>query len=268
MKKFVSCFVIVFTLIACIAVFVGCNEKKDECIVTFIVSNGTQDVRYEKTITSGELVKMSDFNNLKDNDFTIGNGIFTGFFRDSNCVFKYDDSEPIQNDTTLYVKQSREGTQVLNFVLDGITYPLAVERTRMVNAYDFLISAYGKSAYVEQFDFFKDEQCSERLDLNGYNYKSCEFDFWNNCKIYVKKHDITTINFCIHNDSGACTTSFDVLIRTDKNLDATMFAELYSAYIGDNPFTAATVAFYSDKNLKNKITTVGTCTTIHVNVQP
>lgn len=266
LKRCLPFLILVFALIACVAVFVGCNEKDNNCVVTFVVSGGSQDARYEKTVTPGTLVKMSDFNDLIGDDFAVGKGIFTGFFRDSNCVFKFDDSEPICNDTTLYVKHSNAGTPVLNFVLDGNTYPLAVDRTDTVNVYDFILSAYGKSAYAEQFDFFKDEQCTEALNLTDYNYKSCEFDFWYNCKIYVKKHDVAIVNFCTHNNSSECTTSFSARIRTDKTLDADMFAKFYSAYTGDTSFTATNATFYSDASLKNEIHTAGKCTTVHVNV--
>ena len=257
---------IVSILVLSVAIFAGCNENSDECVVTFITENGGKEVRYEKAVKAGALVTLQDFTSLQNGDSSVGHSVYTGFFRNSNCVFKFDDEEPIRHDTTLYVKQSPEGTPVLNFVLDGKTYPLAVVRTKTVSSFDFIASAYGKSAIPEQFDFFKDEQCTEKIDLTGFNYKSCTFDFWQKCTIYVKKHDVATVAFCIHNDGGECATTFDALVRTDENLNAQSLQEQYSAYTGGATLDFANAKFYSDATLNAEISSIGNLKTVHVNI--
>lgn len=266
MKKTILCLTIVSILVLGVAIFAGCNENSDECVVTFITENGGKEVRYEKAVKAGALVTLQDFTSLQNGDSSVGHSVYTGFFRNSNCVFKFDDEEPIRHDTTLYVKQSPEGTPVLNFVLDGKTYPLAVERTKTVISFDFIASAYGKSAIPEQFDFFKDEQCTEKIDLTGFNYKSCTFDFWQKCTIYVKKHDVATVAFCIHNDGGECATTFDALVRTDENLNAQSLQEQYSAYTGGATLDFANAKLYSDATLNAEISSIGNLKTVHVNI--
>ncbi len=268
MKKTIICLTLVSILVFSVALFVGCDNNSEKIVVTFITTGNGNESRYEKTVNDGDLITMSDFTALQNGDSSIGHGIYTGFFRDSNCVFKFDDSEPIRHNTVLYVKQSPEGTPVINFILEGKTYPLAVERTKTVSVFDFIASAYGKSSIPEQFDFFKDEQLTEKIDLTGYNYQSCTFDFWQKCNIYVVKHEIATVAFCIHNNGGDCTTSFSALIRTDENINAQLLQSLYSAYYGNTSLNFANATFYSDATLKTAITSVGTLKTIHVDIKP
>lgn len=268
MKKVISCLALVSILILGVALFVGCDNNSEKIVVTFITTNNGNESRYEKTVNEGDLISINDFIELNGKDSSIGHSIYTGFFRDSNCVFKFDDSEPIHHDTVLYVKQSPEGTPIINFILEGKTYPLAVERTKTVSVFDFIASAYGKSSIPEQFDFFKDEQLAEKIDLTGYNYQSCTFDFWQKCNIYVKKHEIANVEFCIHNNGGNCTTSFSALIRTDENIDAQSLQNLYSAYYGNASLNFTNAAFYSDATLETAITSVGTIKTVHVDIKP
>ncbi len=267
MKKVISCLTLVSILVFGVVLFVGCDKNSEKIVVTFITIGNGNESRYEKTVNTGDMITMSDFTELKNEDASVGHSVYTGFFRDSNCVFKFDDSEPIHHDTVLYVKQSPEGTPVINFILEGKTYPLAVERTKTVSVFDFIASAYGKSSIPEQFDFFKDEQLTEKIDLTGYNYQSCTFDFWQKCNIYVKRHEIATVEFCIHNNGGNCTTSFSALIRTDENINAQLLQSLYSAYYGNTSLNFTNAIFYSDATLENAITTVGKIKTVHVDIK-
>lgn len=138
-------------------VFVACDdtENKNECTVTFVTSGLESVERYEKTVKKGETVSIEDFIALTGETTRIGNSIYTGLYNDSSCVFKRDDSIPISENTTLYVKKSAEGTPVVNFVLDRKTYSLAVEKTKTLGVFDFIASAYGKSAIPEQIRLFQ-----------------------------------------------------------------------------------------------------------------
>lgn len=40
MKKTILCLTIVSILVLSVAIFAGCNENSDECVVTFITENG------------------------------------------------------------------------------------------------------------------------------------------------------------------------------------------------------------------------------------
>ena len=50
MKKTILCLTIVSILVLSVAIFAGCNENSDECVVTFITENGGKEVRYEKAV--------------------------------------------------------------------------------------------------------------------------------------------------------------------------------------------------------------------------
>lgn len=268
MKKHFAFFAVLL-IISFSLIFVACDdtENENECTVTFVTSGIESVERYEKTIKKGETVSIDDFIALADKTTKIGNSIYTGLYNDSSCVFKRDDSIPINENTTLYVKKSAEGTPVVNFVLDGKTYSIAVEKTKTVGVFDFIASAYGKSSIPEQFDFFKDERCTEKLELTGYTYKTCASDFWQRYTIYVKKHNVATINFCIHEDGSECASSFEALVRTDETLSSDLFEKLYREYYGDDSRSFENVTFYSNETLANVITVAGELTKIHVNVK-
>lgn len=268
MKKHFAFFAVLL-IISFSLIFVACDdtENENECTVTFVTSGIESVERYEKTIKKGETVSIEDFIALADKTTKIGNSIYTGLYNDSSCVFKRDDSIPINANTTLYVKKSAEGTPVVNFVLDGKTYSIAVGKTKTVGVFDFISSAYGKSAIPEQFDFFKDERCTEKLELTGFEYKTCASDFWQRYTIYVKKHNVATINFCIHEDGSECASSFEALVRTDETLSSDLFEKLYREYYGDNSRSFENVTFYSNETLENVITVAGELTKIHVNVK-
>lgn len=121
--------------------------------------------------------------------------------------------------------------------------------------------------YPNKFDFFKDEQCTEKLELTGYEYKTCASDFWQRYTVYVKKHNVATINFCIHENSNVCTSSFEALVRTDETLSSKLFERLYREYYGDDSRSFVNVTFYSDETLENAITVAGELTKIHVKVK-
>lgn len=264
MKK-QTVFLAILSIICLSLCFVACDDVKDNCTVTFVTSGIGVVERYEKTIVKGDVIRFEDFNEAREKSTQIGCFVYTGLYLDSSCVFKRDDSTPIFCDTTVYVKKSAEGTPVVNFVLDGENHFLAVEKSKTVGVFDFIASAYGKSAIPEQFDFFKDEQCTEKLILNGYSYKTCSFDFWQRCNIYVKKHDVANVEFCIHNGGESCST-FLALVRTDEPLGTNTLQMIYNAYFGEGVVSVQNAVFYSDEELEDEISVVGELRKIHASV--
>lgn len=260
---------IAMLIVVCLSLaLVACNDvEKDEYTVTFVTSGVGEIERHEKTVKSGATISLADFTAFQGDSSKIGNNIYTGLFSDSSCVFKRDDSQPITQNTVVYVKKSAEGTPIINFILNGEKFPLAVEKTKTVGVFDFITSAYGKSAIPEQFDFFKDEKCTEKIDLNGYSYKSYAFDFWQRCTIYVTKHPVSTIDFCIHISGGECTSSFGALVRTDEPLNASVFQSLYRAYFNNDAYTVSKAKFYSDSSLTIEVASAGELKKIHVNIE-
>lgn len=113
--------------------------------------------------------------------------------------------------------------------------------------------------------FFKDEQCTEKLILNGYSYKTCSFDFWQRCNIYVKKHDVANVEFCIHNGGESCST-FLALVRTDEPLGTNTLQMIYNAYFGEGVVSVQNAVFYSDEELEDEISVVGELRKIHASV--
>lgn len=79
MKKTILCLAIVSILVLSLAIFAGCNENSDECVVTFITENGGKEVRYEKTVKAGALVTLQDFTSLQNGDSSVGHSVYTGF---------------------------------------------------------------------------------------------------------------------------------------------------------------------------------------------
>lgn len=75
MKKTILCLAIVSILVLSVAIFAGCNENSDECVVTFITENGGKEVRYEKTVKAGALVTLQDFNALQNGDSSVGHSV-------------------------------------------------------------------------------------------------------------------------------------------------------------------------------------------------
>ena len=162
-------------------------------------------------------------------------------------------------------QKTNEGVPIINFMLDGKSYTLSVDKTQPINVFDFITCAYGKASVPSQFEFYRDENMTDKIELVDFSYKECDLSFWNSYTIYVKSHQLASVKFCLHDING-CATSFNAHILTDELLTAELFQNLYREYYNDKAFTLSKAVFYSDKNLTNQIyyATNETQNTIHV----
>lgn len=241
----------------CFATLIACDNDKpsDERTVSFVtVSDGKQEEVFTATIKVGETVNLSTYISLlpKSNGISIGHYNYTGPFWDEACFHKHDDDLAITSNATFYVKKTSEGIPLINFVLEGKSYTLAVDKTQPISVSDFITCAYGKASAPSQFEFYKDENMTDKIELIDFSYKECDLNFRNSYSIYVKKHQIANITFCLHNING-CATSFVGRILTDELLTAELFQNLYREYFNDKTFTLSKAIFYSDKDLTNQV---------------
>lgn len=268
MKRF-YCILTLLILLCCFATLTACNNgvSPNTCTVTFIiVLDGEKTDRYTTTVNIGDTIDLSSFNNiLPATNTTIGHYNYTGPFWDEACFHKHDDDLAITSNATFYIKKTNEGVPIINFMLDGKSYALAVDKTQPINVFDFITCAYGKASVPSQFEFYKDENMTDKIELVDFSYKECDLSFWNSYTIYVKNHQIASVKFCLHDING-CATSFNTHILTDELLTTELFQNLYREYYNDKTFTLSKAVFYSDKNLTNQIyyATNETQNTIHV----
>ena len=268
MKRF-YCILILLILLCCFITLIACNAdtSSNTCTVTFItVLDGEKADIYTTTVTIGDTINLSSFKNvLPTTNTTIGHYNYTGPFWDEACFHKHDDDLAITSNATFYIKKTNEGVPIINFMLDGKSYTLSVDKTQPINVFDFITCAYGKASVPSQFEFYRDENMTDKIELVDFSYKECDLSFWNSYTIYVKSHQIASVKFCLHDING-CATSFNAHILTDELLTAELFQNLYREYYNDKTFTLSKAAFYSDKNLTNQIyyATNETKNTIHV----
>jgi len=257
MKKIIVISVSIIIVLLCVFCLFACDndESSDERAISFVtICDGKQEETIATKVKVGETVNLTTYINLlpESDEISIGHYNYTGPFWDEACFHKHDDDLTITSDSTFYIKKTSEGVPLINFVLEGKSYTLAVDKTQPINVYDFITCAYGKSSVPSQFEFYKDENMTDKIGLTYFSYKECNLNFWNSYTIYVKKHQIATVTFCLHDING-CATSFNVRILVDELLTTELFQNLYREYFNDKTFTLSKAIFYSDKDLTNQI---------------
>lgn len=223
MKKVVTLVLILLSIVSLCITLCACDNNKNDCItITVIVRESGQISQESYSIVKpkGSCVSLDDFDKFihPEQEISFGYSAYAGLYIDEECIFKHDEDCQINNDITLYIRHNGGVVPTINFVLDGKTYSMIAPNEKSITAFDFIATAYGKSAIPEEFDFFVDENCTVPLELIGENYKTCYRNIFNAYTIYVKKTEVN--HFCFkYTMNGTHINSFNALLRVDTVLD-------------------------------------------------
>lgn len=227
MKNLIILLLITAILASICIAFVACDN--DTINVKIVVrSYGVED---EETYTLstkhvGDTVTFEDYKAVATQYITFSSSHEVGFYLDKECVYKRDDSAPLDGDITLYVKRQPSITPEICFILDGENYNFVTTENKEVTAFDFILSAYGKHAIPDEFEFFVDEDMTIPLELEGFNYKNCYRDIYNTYKVYVKRSEVRLFKLnCLY--YGVEHNEPLVLLNVDKPLDDGMVVNLF-----------------------------------------
>lgn len=227
MKKPIVLLLLIAILASMCVAFVACND--DTITVTIIARS--YGIKSEETYTLlkkhiGDTITFEDYTAVSKQYISFSSWHEAGFYLDSECVYKRDDSILLDGDITLYVKRQPSNTPEICFILDGEQYNIVTTNNKEITAFDFIISAYGKHAIPDEFEFFKDEAMTIPLELEGFNYKECYRDIYNTYKIYVKKSEVRLFKLnCLY--YGYEHKEPVVLLNVEKPLDDNMVVSLF-----------------------------------------
>lgn len=227
MKK-TTAIILTFVLILglCI-VLCACSDSNNVTITVIVRESGQiSQESYSIVKPKGSCVSLDDFDEFihPSQEISFGYSAYAGLYIDEECIFKHDEDCQINNDITLYIRHNGGVVPTINFVLDGKTYSMIAPNDKSITAFDFIATAYGKSAIPEEFDFFVDENCTIPLDLVEQNYKNCYRDVFNRYYVYVKKTEVHFFNF-EYSINGTSISSFDALLRVDTVLNEEFIKE-------------------------------------------
>ncbi len=190
--KFYSTCIFLILILLTISLFACNNDTNDNntCNITFVViDNGNKVQSYSTKIEHGKTIDKSTFINLLDTPSdSVGGTQYTGPFWDEECIHKHNDDLPIKYDIVLYVKETNPSIPLVCFVLNDKTYTIALDNENSsCDVYDFIFTAYGKKSNAVDFEFYSDENHTQKITLVGDSYKQCSLNIFNRYTVYVKK---------------------------------------------------------------------------------
>lgn len=227
MKKAITLFLIIALIASICIAFVACDN--DTVNVKIVVrSYGVKDEETYTLLTKhvGDTVTFEDYKAVVTQYMAFSSSHEAGFYLDKECVFKRDDSTPLDGDITLYVNRQPSITPQICFIFDGMQYNFVTTENKEVTAFDFVVSAYGKHAIPDEFEFFMDEDMTIPLELEGFNYKECYRDIYNTYKVYVKRSEVRLFKLnCLY--YGVEHKEPVVLLNVEKPFDDSMVVSLF-----------------------------------------
>lgn len=168
----------ILLLIAIVAIascFVAC-DKKDAVTITIHIKSQTYTIERNR---GDNLIGFDPETLTNPEGLTyIGGSSYDGLFYDEDCLFRYDESKPIEHDITLYVFSFYLFNPNLNFVtfvFEGNKYNFHPQLNHPVTVFDFIATAYGKPISPACLEFYSDEAMQHKFELYGLNYQDeCE----------------------------------------------------------------------------------------------
>ncbi len=175
MKKKIFLLSLIGLLIIHIIFFFAC-DKKDTVTITIQIENKTYTIEQNK----GDNLIGLDLEALTNPEgyLIFGSSLYNELFYDEDCLFKYDKSQPIDHDITLYgftVDGVNPNYNYVTFVFEGNKYYLHPQFNYPVTVFDFIATAYGKPISPACLEFYSDEAMTNQFELTGLNYQTeCE----------------------------------------------------------------------------------------------
>ena len=155
--------------------FVAC-DKKNTVKITIYINNTSYTIERNK----GDNLIGLDLEALTNPEGRIyfGSSLYNGLFYDESCLFKYDQSQQIEHDITLYgfrFDGVNPNYTYVTFVFEKNEYRLNPQFNYPVTVFDFIATAYGKPISPACLEFYSDEAMTNQFELTGLNYQAeCE----------------------------------------------------------------------------------------------
>lgn len=197
-KKFALILTTCLLLAVLMTAFVACDNKTVTLSVyTVYLSKFEGNYVVEPKLIHEQKVGAFTLNNYKyiinEGETAYGGPCYLGLYYDLQCTKKVHPDTVFKKNTTLYALGIVPINEVylICFQYEDQTYTFYQQQKEPLTMDDFVVSAYGKELDRTKLAFFRDEEMTQRIELEGKTFdtlgaKLVENSSWYARRVYVK----------------------------------------------------------------------------------